>query len=1153
MTETSFPVWMIHQLLDRGVILAEAMGFPEVSRLAGNRRQGANRLRPNLVRLIGDTALGGLHRRHASGTPEVHSVSIALEPIGSKATWRGALPLRFDAICWNHGEDAAVAFVPALGIHVLAEDADALQAKLPGEIRAALSRGPDPTLANLVWRQRVSATRIERLEVSVGIKTARARAQAAQREQEQTPSILAKVATDLTRLPPEPICRMEGILSQLAEVLTARRPRSVLLVGPSGVGKTAAVRELARQRQEYNLGATPFWATSGARLVAGMTGYGMWQQRCRDVVREASKKKAIVHIGNLIELMQVGRSEHNVLGIASFLRPYLGRGDLLAIAECTPEQMAMAEREDPHLLAVFQPITVAEPDVEAGRAILRHVALLAPIALRRTLPEDTLDTLDRLHRRYTTYSGYPGRPIRFLMNLLQDRRKETHLLPGHVLAAFARETGLPRVLIDPGERLDLAALRDWLGRRVIEQQEAVDLVADLIATTKAALTRPRRPIASLLFIGPTGVGKTEMAKAVAEFLFGSRERLTRFDMSEYNDPLAVQRLVGGFGRDEGLLTARVREQPFGVLLFDEFEKAHPQFFDLLLQVLGEGRLTDAAGRLADFTNTVIILTSNLGAESYQQGRFGFGEAAGGDAARRDAAREHFRAAVESYLRPELVNRIDRLVPFAPLGAAAIERIARRNLQKLEERDGVRHRGVTLRFGDDVAAHLARTGFDVRYGARPLLRAIEREMLAPLADRMNRYSAEQALAVVVDVAGDELSLEVRARVDESGQVIASGTGAVPIVDATRSCIDLRRDVQTLERCRSVREFQNELYRLEREQKLFEDAQTRHALRMARAAGAPEEVRRRIQEAAPKVRLIDQARMSRLAVLRPTAQRLRELAQEAANLEDESLLALYSSSDGETFAPEDLAAAVGPLRQAWHDLLVVFYCRDFTDANHQALAIFGEDRDWLMDLARGYVGLAESLKITTEVLAYRLPVARPTADGAADAAAPPVVQAGGMEPQARWRGDILVTPATARQPAREVLERTRVERVGEFLSAAPPGWLKGLVLEFHGPAAAPRFRPEAGLHMLRSRGEPAALCLVEACPQRAHDYVPPPDVTRRGAIGNQERRRTYDEARELVEDALLNETYSWAVNEPLRAMLAVVIDGYFRHCLQDVLRE
>src|SRR5262249_30690931 len=207
---------------------------------------------------------------------------------------------------------------------------------------------------------------------------------------------------------------------------------------------------------------------------------------------------------------------------------------------------------------------------------------------------------------------------------------------------FTRETGLPRFLLEDAVRLDLKATRDRFARRVIGQPEAVDLVVDLLATVKAGLTRPHKPIASLLFIGPTGVRKTEMAKALADFLFGDPGRLTRLDMSEYADPAAVQRLIGGGFGAEGVLTSRIREQPFAVVLLDEFEKAHPLLFDLLLQVLGEGRLTDAAGRLADFCNAMVILTSNLGAESFQQGAFGFpgtgeGEALDGE---RERAWEH---------------------------------------------------------------------------------------------------------------------------------------------------------------------------------------------------------------------------------------------------------------------------------------------------------------------------------------------------------------------------------------------------------------------------------------------------------------------------------------------------------------------------------
>src|SRR5262249_50783740 len=223
------------------------------------------------------------------------------------------------------------------------------------------------------------------------------------------------------------------------------------------------------------------------------------------------------------------------------------------------------------------------------------------------------------HRRYATYSAYPGRPLRFLENLLRDGPKEQPILEEEVYLAFTRETGLPRAIIDPAVPLDVGETHRWFSSRVIGQAEAVNLVVDLLATVKAGLTRPNRPIASLLFIGPTGVGKTEMAKALAEFLFGSRDRLTRFDMSEFADAVSVRRLVGGAFGSEGLLTAKVREQPFSVLLLDEVEKADGSFFDLLLQALGEARLTDAGGGVARLRQPVGILTPHLRSHGYPDG------------------------------------------------------------------------------------------------------------------------------------------------------------------------------------------------------------------------------------------------------------------------------------------------------------------------------------------------------------------------------------------------------------------------------------------------------------------------------------------------------------------------------------------------------
>jgi ATP-dependent Clp protease ATP-binding subunit ClpA len=1158
MSEIEIPAWTVLQRLDR-LVLGEALGFPEVSRLETVRRRVTEHLRRNLRRLIAAAPLSRLHRCHLGGEPVVTTVAVPLEPLAPNAWWREPLALSFPVLTWRHGDGAALAFVPALGIEVVADRPDELDARLPAEIRAALSRGSDLSLFNLVILQRVGRVRVQRQIVRVRLHSAKARAQADERDREKIPSILAQVATDLTRGPFEPTYGLEPIVAQLAELLTARTPRCVLLVGPSGVGKTAAMRELAQRRADHDLAATPFWATSGARLVAGMSGYGMWQERCRQVVREAIRRRAIVHVGNLVELMQVGKSEHNNAGLAAFLRPSLARGDLLAIAECTPEQLPLIEREDPHLLAAFHLLTVPEPTPDQSRSLLRQAAADATSAVSQVLTEDGLDTLDRLHRRYASYSAYPGRPLRFLQRLLRDCRDSPVVGAGHVLTAFARETGLPRLLLDPEERLDLDRTRGWLAERVIGQAEAVELVADLIATTKAGLSRPRRPIASLLFIGPTGVGKTEMAKALAEFLFATRDRLTRFDMSEFGDAVAVQRLVGGVFGSEGLLTARVREQPFGVLLLDEFEKAHPLFFDLLLQVLGEGRLTDAAGRLADFTNTVVILTSNLGAESFQQGAFGFGNAVvarsetghNPAAARQAAARDHFVRAVKAFVRPELFNRIDRLVPFAPLDADVIRRIAGRHLQRLEARDGIRYRGVSLSIGAGVAEHLARAGFDARYGARPLLRAVERELLAPLAQGLNRHGTDFALNADVRLEDGAVRCAVKVRTDAAGRPLPTSAGGSALTAAANSIVDLRRSVQALERCRSLREFHNELYELERVQERFERRQRGRAAWMARLANAPDEVRRRALAIAPRVRPGDQERMARLARLRETAERLRELTDGSSVLEERALLALYA--DGESTTPDALSAAVAPLRAAWDDMLLTLYSRDFPQCDRITFVLFAENPAWLCELAGAYVGAAQGMGVTVEAMAYRLPETgktqrepEPDTRGAALAA-----DDSGELPQQYWHEDTLYAAASGRRPERPVLVRERIEEPAAFFATAQER-LPGVALRLRGNGATPRFTSEQGLHVLRAPRLPQPVaCLVEVSDVGLPAYLPPSGITRRGAIGTQTRRRIYDRGLEVIDDAMLAARLPWSSR--LADALAEVIEKGLRRAVSALLEE
>jgi ATP-dependent Clp protease ATP-binding subunit ClpA len=945
MAGESFHLITVTRCLEEGGRVVEALGCPEISALADTEREALAKLRLKAKAVLEDPKLSPaalLYRRCLGAEAALDKVELKLDPPKRSADWEEPVMLRLPFVRWVEDE-LHQAWVPALGALVFATREALLREKVVEHAKLLLAGRPGRlTLRELARLARVESLTLGELEVTAELKSPRQLAEA-DNEEEEEPSMLVRLAEELPPLladkpgKPSPPCafEMEAELKQLAEALAGDLRRSVLLLGPPGCGKTALVRELARRRSEFGFPKTPFWSTNGARLMSGQVGFGMWQERCQQLCREAARTQSLVHLQNLADLLEVGKASRGAQSVGGFLRPWIARGELTVIAECTPEQLGVIERVEPHLPSAFRHLVIAEPTGARTRAILGQVLAQttpSPRAAPTTAAELALSRLHQLHQRYATYSANPGRPVRFLKHLLADAAPEPGLTEAAVIEAFSRETGLPRVLLDDALPLDLEATREWFAQRVIGQPEAVARVLDLLAMTKARLARPGKPLASLLLIGPTGTGKTEMAKALAAFLFGDAARMTRFDLNQFNDPFAVQRLMGGAGTGEGLLTAKVREQPFSVLLLDEFEKADPSFFDLLLQILGDGRLTDAAGRVADFSNCVIVMTSNLGAQGFQRGPAGF-QADGGAA---DAS-EHFTTAVRQFLRPEIFNRLDAVVPFQPLGPETILAIARRQLELAWQRDGVRLRAVEVTLDPAVAEQLAARGYDARYGARPLRRALESELLTPLAEALNEYAATTPLRAEISVSAGQYRVNVGARTEalsESARQAAQGE-----MELVAEVMSWRRRVGQLAASSAVKSLENEatmLNALER--------------RLARAQRKP---------SAPPPRL------ALLPRLREALAGVRGLAERAIELEDRVLAAFHARlpvARAELTAP--LTDLAGRCRQLQREVFRLLHPR----SDEVVLACYSEHPGTLVVLALAYRRLAEKVGavLATEIL-------------------------------------------------------------------------------------------------------------------------------------------------------------------------------------------
>jgi ATP-dependent Clp protease ATP-binding subunit ClpC len=555
---------------------------------------------------------------------------------------------------------------------------------------------------------------------------------------------------------PEGMVMLEVVREHVLEMETAIRkdpPRSVLLVGDSGVGKTALVRVLAHRLQREH------WIileASAADMLAGQQYIGQLEGRVQTLVREIGGKRVLWVVPNFHELVWAGRHQHNPSGLLDLLLPHVESGAVKLIGETTSAAYEKLMQMRPKLRTSLETCRVgalgdAETLEVARRWAAEHRTTAGAQGSGETtraataprISEQTLQEAFQLAKQYLADKAAPGNLLLLLdsthRRLLIERGALDHgansaaATPGEItlddlLVTLSQLTGLPASILDERAGLNLEDLRGFFETRVLGQPEAVECLVERVAMIKAGLTDPTRPQGVFLFVGPTGTGKTEIAKTLAEFLFGSPERMIRLDMSEFQTPDALDRILGE-QRDTAESTALVnsiRKQPFAVVLLDEFEKAHPQVWDLFLQVFDDGRLTDRHGNTADFRHCVVIMTSNLGATLPHGASIGFSQEQA-----QFAAGAVERAVMRAFRR-EFVNRIDRVVVFRPLGRSIMRDLLRKELNDVLRRRGLRTRQWAVEWDESAIDFLLEKGFTADLGARPLKRAIERYLLSPLA-------------------------------------------------------------------------------------------------------------------------------------------------------------------------------------------------------------------------------------------------------------------------------------------------------------------------------------------------------------------------------------------------------------------------------------
>ena len=549
------------------------------------------------------------------------------------------------------------------------------------------------------------------------------------------------------------IFHRDAEIQQVLSLLDQKR--SVLIKGPQGVGKTAVIYGAAHAMRKRKRGNIRQLSTTVP--LVGTKYIGEWQTKLTNIVEAARKKKAILYFDDIWNLSNAGKSSSDPTCFLDTLRPYIEQNKLQLIGEITPETLR-AMQKVPSFVSLFLVLNLLPLSRKDATDIVSKSAQNQGL----DLSERSLRSVVQLTSRFLPRRPQPGPGLSLVDQVRHYRDQKTQigepvsLTTEFIEKVFSIYTGLPKFIISKSEVIPARRIREFFQRLIIGQGEAIEAVVETIALYKSGLNDPERPIGTFLFVGPTGVGKTELARSIAKFLFGSTNRLLRFDLSEFKDYSSFEMLLGDPQNPEApaKLIDPVKSQPFQVVLFDELEKAHANVWDIFLQLLDDGRLTPVGSEVVNFRNTIIIATSNVGADK-SAGPLGFG--AGINEAHDD--RMQIQQALEKVFRPEFLNRFGHIVTFHKLTKEQVRQIAGLEIKKILKREGILERNLFMDIDEAAIDKVIEETYDSKYGARALKRELQKRIILPLAVTLMEKPVEQGSILKITVVNNQIRVKI----------------------------------------------------------------------------------------------------------------------------------------------------------------------------------------------------------------------------------------------------------------------------------------------------------------------------------------------------------------------------------------------------------